>query len=262
MRAFSEITGVPLSIYRRDMSLAKFSPVPQTPYCTFVHRTLSRCKTCLASDRDHMQKARSIGAPLWYRCHAGLQELVVPIHCENSIIGFAKAGKVRTSDSPPRSLVSACGPNVRTKAIRYFRAAPLVTSAWQREFAFIYSVLIENLIARKLVRVVHSPVVEELLAYITDNCAENISVKTLAHRFFMSRSTVSRLFRKHVGQRVKDFIVGTRVANAEMMIQTHPEHTLRAIASACGFSDQFAFSKVFKRIRHLSPITYRRKFAP
>lgn len=261
MHAFSGIAGVPISVYRRDLSPAKFSTEMLPPYCSFIHRALSRHIRCRSSDRSHLLKVVRSAAPLRYRCHAGLTEMIFPIHCENEVVGYALTGKVRTSDAPPQAFLASCPPRLRTKALISFRTAPLVAPVWFDMFTRIFSALLEGFIAKRLIRVVHSPVVEDMLEHIAEHCTEAVSVHTLSQRFFMSRTTVNRLFRKHVGQCVKDYIVGTRVAAAEMMIQTNPELTLRAIASACGFPDQFTFSKMYKRIRHISPVAYRRKFA-
>jgi len=96
--------------------------------------------------------------------------------------------------------------------------------------------------------------------YIHNNCSRTLSRNSIAAAFFMAPETLSRMFSRHMGITLKDYIIQCRIENAKKLF-THPEKKIREIASLCGFTDANYFSACFAKSTGMPPGKYRKKVA-
>jgi AraC-like DNA-binding protein len=68
----------------------------------------------------------------------------------------------------------------------------------------------------------------------------------ILHRLF------ELLFTKETGLTVNQYIMKTRIRNAEIMLQSGT-HTVTEVADYCGYSDVIHFYRQFKTIMNISP---------
>jgi AraC-like DNA-binding protein len=94
--------------------------------------------------------------------------------------------------------------------------------------------------------------------YIKDNFHNGLNVNILAEHFSLSQTTVRRLFSKNFGKNVTPahFIENVRMQNAIMRL-LYSDDSIAEIAEKCGYSNQFGFSRVFRRATGASPREYR-----
>jgi AraC-like DNA-binding protein len=98
---------------------------------------------------------------------------------------------------------------------------------------------------------------DETRARILETLPKTVCVADLAHHEGVSRKHFSFLFRERTGLTPAHFFTQVRVHEAaRMLIETRLP--MKEIASACGFANANHFSKVFRRLQHLSPASYRR----
>ena len=84
-----------------------------------------------------------------------------------------------------------------------------------------------------------------------------LDVNALAAEYGMSRTHFSHLFRARTGLTPAHFATEVRIHEAaRMLLETRTP--LKQIAVACGFANANHFCKVFRRIQHVSPKSYRR----
>ena len=81
--------------------------------------------------------------------------------------------------------------------------------------------------------------------YIRYNYMNELSVAALAKRFGFDRSHLYRLFQKSYGIGVKDYIVRVRMDKAQGFLAEG--HSVRTVAYMVGYSDEFNFSRAFKK---------------
>ena len=94
------------------------------------------------------------------------------------------------------------------------------------------------------------------LRYMARNCCQDISRNDAAREAYMSPSHFSRFFKKHLGQSFTTVLNQMRIdRGAEMLAQS--EKDLKVIALETGFADQSYFTKVFRRLRKMTPAQYR-----
>ncbi len=98
--------------------------------------------------------------------------------------------------------------------------------------------------------------IDKILAYIQHNfTSRDISIKKIADLFFYSEKYISHLFVLKTGVKFSQYINNLRIQYAIELIKKG-EGSLSEIATKCGFSDPFYFSKVFKKETGKSPSEY------
>ena len=107
-----------------------------------------------------------------------------------------------------------------------------------------------------LAQVKHSDVVFKTTNYIKKNCAEKLSLDSLAKEVFLSKSYLSSIFKKETGMSLTAYITKVRVEKSKKLL-LEDNASLAHISSQCGFKDQSYFTKVFKKETGVSPKRFR-----
>lgn len=96
------------------------------------------------------------------------------------------------------------------------------------------------------------------LRYMAEHCCEDISRDDAAGAACLSPSHFSRLFKKHLGQSFTAVLNQMRIDKACELLALS-DKDLKRIALETGFADQSYFTKVFRRLRRVTPAEYRRE---
>lgn len=97
-------------------------------------------------------------------------------------------------------------------------------------------------------------IVNEIENYIWKHYAEDISLTQLSEEFYLTQSHISRLFKKHTGETVVDFINRTRIDQAKKMIEEGV--SVKEAAERSGFNTMNNFYKCFKKFTGTTPAQY------
>lgn len=103
-----------------------------------------------------------------------------------------------------------------------------------------------------------SEVVVKALEFIRENMNAGISVGEIAEYCNCSKSTLSSAFRKEVCQSVSKYMMEIILSESQTML-LYSEYSIKEISEKLGFSDQFYFSKIFKKEYGISPLQFRKK---
>lgn len=106
-------------------------------------------------------------------------------------------------------------------------------------------------------RAQHDPVVGPVLRLMHDDPATAWTVADLAQRVGVSRAGLARRFTALVGEPPMAYLAGWRLAVAADLLR-EPDCTIATAARKVGYSNAFALSAAFKRVRGLSPQEHRR----
>ena len=98
---------------------------------------------------------------------------------------------------------------------------------------------------------------ERVRAWIEGHYAEDLSLTSMATRFYIDRFQLSRLFKKAFGINYQDYILRVRMEQA-VRLMARPELDLAQIARAVGYDDPGYFSSVFRKYHGVSPRSYRK----
>ena len=99
--------------------------------------------------------------------------------------------------------------------------------------------------------------VEQALVYLQKHLQEEISLSSIADKLGVTQAHLSREFKKAIGISPLKYHHKLRIELAGDFLK-ESNAPLAVIATRLGFSNEFHFSKLFKRITGQSPGAYRR----
>ena len=98
----------------------------------------------------------------------------------------------------------------------------------------------------------------EIVSFINNNFAEELTVEGLAERAYLSRSHFCRQFKKVTGFSPIEYIHSMRLRAAETLL-TNTDLPITEIAIRSGFSGSNYFGDLFRRYRGMSPREWRKR---
>jgi LacI family transcriptional regulator len=99
------------------------------------------------------------------------------------------------------------------------------------------------------------------LRFIRDHARAAIAVTDVARAAGLSRRALEKRVREQMSRSVLDEIRRVRTDHiARLLVETHLPVT--NIATACGFEDAQHFARYFRSVKQMSPLEYRKRFAP
>jgi len=102
-------------------------------------------------------------------------------------------------------------------------------------------------------------VVEEIdkaTAYFNEHYSEEICIDEYAENNHFSVSWFIRNFKQCTGSTPMQYILSKRIYNAEILLQ-NPSYNVTEISRIVGYDNPLYFSRIFKKVKGLSPSEYR-----
>lgn len=84
-----------------------------------------------------------------------------------------------------------------------------------------------------------------------------LSVQSVAEDLGISPGYLSALMKKHTGRNFTEYITYVRIQNAKQLLQK-TDDKIYSVALATGFTDQYYFSRIFKRVTGVTPGDWRK----
>ena len=117
--------------------------------------------------------------------------------------------------------------------------------------------LIDYIVVRELAVLQGDRLRNDIDRYLERHCTEPIRLPEMAKKLGRSVSTISQFLRRNYRTSFKELLTERRLAKAEAYWMANPDATVGETAFAAGFSDQFYFSRVFKRHKGMPPGEFR-----
>jgi AraC-like DNA-binding protein len=102
------------------------------------------------------------------------------------------------------------------------------------------------------------PAVAKALASLHENVARSWDLGQLARQAGVSRATLTRRFAALVGVAPLTYLTGWRMTVAARLLR-ETDDSMASVAASIGYESEFAFSRAFKRVRGISPASYRKQ---
>lgn len=106
-----------------------------------------------------------------------------------------------------------------------------------------------------------NPQLRRVLDYIQSNLDQEIKLADLAALLGMSQYYFCRLFRQSMGVAPYKYVIQQRVEWAKRLLRQPQRMAIANIALECGFSNQSALSKHFRKLTGVTPNAYRKGIA-
>ena len=98
---------------------------------------------------------------------------------------------------------------------------------------------------------------DNAVTFFSENYNQNINIDDYAASRGMSVSWFIRNFKKYTGSTPMQFIVGIRINNAQMLLET-TTYSINEISKIVGYDNQLYFSRLFHKLKGYSPREYRK----
>ncbi len=102
----------------------------------------------------------------------------------------------------------------------------------------------------------HDALFDEVMQYIDEHFADDLTLTGLSHRFNLSSAYFSRLFKKYTHDSFSSYLAARRFQEAERLLMD-PEIPITVVASRCGYDNPAVFSRAFMTERKCSPTEFR-----
>lgn len=97
--------------------------------------------------------------------------------------------------------------------------------------------------------------IEKIKRYIETNSVHELTLADIASRHGYGVSTLGHVFKQHVGISPIKYLINHRLSKA-LELLGHTDRKLEDVALACGFKNEYYFSRLFKKRYNQSPRRY------
>lgn len=97
----------------------------------------------------------------------------------------------------------------------------------------------------------------KITAYVNAHFYEDVTVQSIADKFFVSRGKVGNVFLKYSGETLKQYLNSIRVKNANLLMDSG--HSITESALESGFQNVRTFNEVYRKIMGITPSEYIKK---
>ena len=226
-------------------------------YCSYCRKTSG--KSCLQHCRwEAMRQAAETGAPLIGRCYAGALEVVMPLFRQGVHAATIYGGTFRDAEFVIPDSWNSTKRNLYNDLPLWRRSyLPTIVRALEMLGSAILSFaenerntpnsgnsrreIIEDFLRKKLSR-------------------HDLSLPDLADKLNLSLSRTSHILQEEFGKSFSELLSEVRIEQVCGLLST-TQLKLREIAVLSGFSNQYYLSRVFRRIKNMTPGAYRREYS-
>jgi AraC-like DNA-binding protein len=256
--------GVGVTLFSRDGRVLLTRPNNVLPaFCTRIRDNLYGTDPCNSQLRRMIHLATERHSHILYTCHAGLRRCVFPILSGKTVIAVATIVGFRYSDEPSASALRDWKEKIGVvePLVADFHKIPQFSTDMEVRITRLFGGIVDHAIAKKLIESIHPSVFEEIVDYVRNYIHHNpfITVDEVASHVGKSASSVTHIVKKEIGIPFKRFVIEQRLRAAEDMFVEDSTRSIGEVADSLGFSDQFYFSRIYRKYRGYPPRDFIRR---
>ena len=270
-RAFSDATGLPLSLRGKDEMQPHFRGKPaENAFCALMSRSNASCAACLRMQAHLTETANE--KTTMVKCQFGLTEAAVPVKLGAQTLGYLVTGQVFTQKptgeqfgKTARSL-ERMGVRVdRGQAQKAYMATRVMPRSQLASATRMLEIFADHLAMKSnqlAMRQAHSEPISVVRAkdYIREYLQDDITLTDVARAACTSTFYICKLFKRHTGVNFTEYVSRLRIEKAGEML-ANPNLRISEIAYEVGFQSLTHFNRVFRKITGESPTDFREKTA-
>lgn len=232
---------------------------------------------CLKMKTHILDKAEKTKKTYFGMCYCGVYEYVVPIICDNIVIGVIYAGEFHSDKEKSRSRIQVISEEYnmdQEQLLSLYDSSTQETIYSPEEItsrlgivadylASLYTTLIplhKNLSKKN--RGDYSSehyILSHAIEFIEQNYTSELNLQTISAFCHCSTSHLSHIFKKNMKVNVKAYINKVRIEHAKLLLK-NSHNNISEIAISIGFNDPNYFSNTFKEICGMTPSQYRKTY--
>lgn len=250
-----DLTGITISILDTKYNVLAKCKMFQD-YCSVLQKTETERFHCRECDMIILEKCRTSKELEKHICFAGLYDAAMPIIKNDTIVGFAIMGRVRSANSPvsPHLL-----PNIDVKTAKklkkLYNELPFIT---EDKLMTLYD-LLSFVIFDSAIQIVYDPLLTKIINFIEANFRENLTIDYLCSKFHISKNRLYKAFNDNFDSTVNLYITDLRLNFAKSLLSSSDEPVYQ-VAQNVGIDNYTYFCKLFKKRNGVTPTEYRKKY--
>ena len=259
---FHAVTEIPASVLDVNKNYLVGCTKKSNRFCAMVHTTPEGRRRCRESDVSLLCDAECTKCAVTHHCHAGFRDSAVPIYIRDTLVGFVIFGQVDDGEGHETPFdeiyekVKDLGLDKSAlreayESIQFFDNDK-ITSA-----AEIVSLLTKYILFENIIEPQYESDIQNIVAYISENLSERLTVSDLCQRFLISKNTLYKIFSDYFHCSVKDYVNSERIENAAKLLRT-TDLSVREIGERCGIDNYQYFCRLFKQKKELTPLQFRK----
>ena len=216
-------------------------------FCSVIQNSSEEAHLgCRRSDAELVRKCRESGKTCMHVCHMNLCDLALPITKNGTQVAYVLLGRMRGADCNEPTVKDS--PELTSL---YYKLPYFTNRELQSLKSLLSVVLFSGAITFE-----ESDTLTKISAYIEENLSDDLSLTAICKRFFISKNTLYKLFRKEHGCTIGEFISARRLEKAKQLLK-ETNDTILSIGRDLGFSGYSYFCRFFKSGTGITPGEYR-----
>ncbi len=171
---------------------------------------------------------------------------------ENIFSHYSYDGNVKFSESD-------C-PNFEMLQLQLLNTALKLVPFSEFRISCLFDILLTELLSSKergILPDFTSSIIQEIISYLRNNFDKDITIEAISHKFGISRSHLSREFKKITGFSPKEYLIQIRISQAKLLLRGS-SISIDDLSSAIGFHDTAHFIQTFKKVEGITPLKFRK----
>lgn len=255
MRDFYTLTKIRIVIFDAEFQEVLAYPAEKEGFCAILRQDPHGDAACRISDKNGCLKCAKTKDLVFYKCHAGLTEAVVPIFDKNGVLAYVMFGQIvpQESDSATIARIKNAYPVFSEEVDRI----PVKSVDELNAAATILQAITNYVITNRWVTPGKSEFIRQIDQYIEDHLSQSITMEEICKAFRIGRTRLYELSMDYLGCGLSEYIRKQRIHHAQRMLKD-TNLPITDIAYTVGFYDYNHFSRIFKQVTGTSARLYRK----
>ncbi len=142
------------------------------------------------------------------------------------------------------------------KLQEYYDSLEMVEDAKIRSITTVGVMLAKYILLENIMKPKSDKNIEKATMYINENIFKPLSATKVAQATYISKSSLYRLFHSYYHCTVSEYINFRKTEKAENLL-ANTDYSIEEISEMLGYSAAAYFSRIFKKIKGVSPIKFR-----
>ena len=255
---FYHLTNIKVCLYDIEENELYFYPKRLSSFCEILRKDERFDSLCRECDRHGFANCKKTRSQYIYTCHAGLQECVSPIICDDQLLGYIMLGQIKNNCETDFSDIENRFPESLKKSLREaYENLPTISNETILSAFHILDACTGYEALKMLLQNHNQSIESQIDNYIHKHLSSPLSVSTLCSEFHLSRHEIYNICGKCFQCTPAGYIKKCRLSYACTLLSTTND-PIYDIAIKCGIPDYNYFSKVFKSEYGMSPTRYKK----
>lgn len=256
---FYKATDINMNLLKADFSVVGGRTHRENNrYCESIQNVPAGKKECRCSDLRLLEKCQRTQTAQMHVCPAGLIDAAAPILYNDVIIGYIIFGemKANTPFSAFKDYISSLGLDTKEME-KYYTDISVFDSEKIQSVANIASMLAKHLLLENMLKPDFDENMQRAVSFINENLCGDLSIRSISKSINVSKSVLYKRFHACFSCTVSEYINARRVEKSiELLLRT--DLSIEEISQKVGFSSASYYSKIFKKEKGTSPLSYKK----